>query len=124
MAKFWNNITNGLRARKGEFTGLDEKQLTKALVRTNKGKSTSISKPTSYRTKTDEGEDIGLTSGEAVPVESTAIESISYDPESENAEVQFVNGRHSYDYPMTPEEYKSFLTAPSKGQWINHARTY
>lgn len=122
---FWENITKSLKERKGEFTGLNEKQLSKAIDQTNKGKSTKITNPTSYRTNHQDGsQDVGLTSGEAIPVESTAIESITYDPENENAEIEFINGRHPYDYPMTPEEYRSFLTSPSKGQWIQTARTY
>ena len=59
---------------------------------------------------------------DAVP--STAIQSIEWDPKTENAKVQFRGGNKNYDYPMTREELDSFLTADSKGRWINQARTY
>lgn len=58
----------------------------------------------------------------AVP--STAVQSIDYDPKAQNAEVTFVGGKKSYSYPMTKEEFKSFMNADSKGRWINNARTY
>lgn len=122
----WEQITKNLRERKGEFTGLDPKQLGKAIMQTNKGKGTKVSSPTSYRTHTDEGNtDIGLTSGEAEEVESTAIRDIEYDPETQNAKVRYTTGDRQYDFPMTPEEYKDFLTSPSKGHWLYYsARRY
>lgn len=118
---FWENVVKGLQERKGEFTGLDEKQLGKVITQTNQGKATLVQKPTSYRTNKDDGtQDIGLTSGEAIPVESSAVQSIEYDPENEVATVVFNGGTKGYQYKATPEEYKEFLTAPSKGQKINY----
>lgn len=124
--KFWGNVINSLKERKGEFDGLNPKQLGKAITQTNKGKATKISNPTSWRTLNNEGNtDIGLTSGEAQEVESTAIRDIEYDPETQNAKVRYTTGNQQYDFPMTPEEYRDFLTSPSKGQWMYYkARRY
>ena len=47
-----------------------------------------------------------------------------WNPKAQNAEVTFVGGKKSYSYPMTREEFKSFMNADSKGRWINQARTY
>lgn len=122
----WEQITKNLRANKGQFTGTSGKDLTKELLRTEKGKNTYITSPTSYRTITNNGdEEIGLTSGEAKEVASTAIKDIEYDPSSENAKIRYVGGDKQYDFPMTPDEYKAFLTAPSKGRWVAYdARRY
>ena len=125
IENLWDNITKSLLERKGQFTGLDEKQLTKVLERTDKGKSISVSKPTSYRTQNDNGEqDVGLTSGEAMPVESSAIQDVSYDPERNVASITFVGGNKSYNFDVIPDEMKEFLTAPSKGQWVNNIWKY
>ena len=130
--KFWENIVSGLKARKGEFTGTsgNEAQIEKAM---DKGKSINISNPTSFRTYQNVGRntlnkddiDIGLTSGKGAELASTAIKSIEFDPASENAKITFTSSDKKYDYPMTPEEFRSFLTADSKGRWVNkEARKY
>ena len=130
--KFWNNIINGLRARKGEFSGTsgNEAQIEKAM---DNGKSINISNPTSFRTYQNVGRntlnkddiEIGLTSGKGAELASTAIKSIEFDPASENAKITFTSSDKQYDYPMTPEEFRSFLTADSKGRWVNkEARKY
>ena len=124
--KFWNNIVTGLKERKGEFEGLNPKQLGKAISQTNQGKATKIARPASYRTVRDDGStDIGLTSGEAEEVDSTAIRDIEYDPVNQNAKVRYTTSDRQYDFPMTPDEYREFLTSPSKGQWMHYnARRY
>lgn len=130
--KFWDNIVSGLKARKGEFTGTsgNEARIEKAM---EKGKSINISNPTSFRTYQNVGEgtlneddiDIGLTSGKGAELASTAIKSIEFDPGSENAKITFTSSDKQYDYPMTPEEFRSFMTADSKGRWVNkEARKY
>lgn len=130
--KFWNNIINGLLARKGEFSGTsgNEAQIEKAM---EKGKSINISNPTSYRTYQNVGRntlnkddiDIGLSSGKGVELASTAIKSIEFDPASENAKITFTSSDKQYDYPMTTEEFKSFMSSDSKGRWVNkEARKY
>ena len=130
--KFWENIVSGLKARKGEFSGTsgNEAQIEKAM---EKGKSINISNPTSYRTYQNVGRntlnkddiDIGLTSGKGAELASTAIKSIEFDPTSEHAKITFTSSDKQYDYPMTPEEFRSFLTADSKGRWVNkEARKY
>lgn len=57
-------------------------------------------------------------------VNSTAVQSVEWDPKAENAKVTFVGGKKQYDYPCTKQEFKDFQNAPSKGRWINKARTY
>lgn len=59
-----------------------------------------------------------------VSVPSTAVESVTYEPRKENLKVNFVNGKHAYDYPATKEEFKNFLNADSKGRAVRNLRTY
>ena len=130
--KFWENIINSLRARKGEFTGTsgNEAQIEKAI---ESGKSINIANPTSYRTYQNVGRgtmnkddvEVGLSSGKGAELASTAIKNIEFDPASENAKITFTSSDKQYDYPMTTEEFKSFMTADSKGRWVNkEARKY
>ena len=42
----------------------------------------------------------------------------------ENLKVNFVNGKHPYDYPATKEEFKDFLESDSKGRAVRKLRTY
>ena len=68
--KFWENIINSLKARKGEFTGTsgNEAKIEKAM---DNGKSINIANPTSYRTHQNVGRgtmnkddvEVGLSSG-------------------------------------------------------------
>ena len=132
MARFWNNIMNSLRARKGEFTGTSDNEASIS-KRLENDKTVNISNPTSYRTYQNVGEgtlneddiDIGLTSGKGAELASTAIKSIEFDPASENAKITFTSSDKKYDYPMTTEEFKSFMNSDSKGRWVNkEARKY
>lgn len=130
--KFWENIVSGLKARKGEFTGTsgNEAKIEKAM---DNGKSINISNPTSFRTYQNVGRntlnkddiEVGLTSGKGAELASTAIKSIEFDPASENAKITFTSSDKQYDYPMTPEEFRSFMSSDSKGRWVNkEARKY
>lgn len=129
---FWENVVKGMRARKGEFTGTsgNEANISK---RVDNDKSVNISNPTSYRTYQNVGKgtldendiDVGLTSGKGAEIASTAIKNIEFDPASENAKITFTSSDKQYDYPMTSEEFRSFLNADSKGRWVNkEARKY
>lgn len=141
MARFWNNITNSLRARKGEFTGTSGNE-DKIGKRLDENKSVNISNPTSQRTFT-KGEqtrnskgqfekrsyttgniDVGDTTdqyskkdyaktGELV---STAIDSARYDPNDNSLNITYKGGDKEYKFAATPEDVKEWIDAPSKGQ--------
>lgn len=54
-----------------------------------------------------------------VSVQSTAIQSIKYDPKKQRAYVVFKNGNGTeYTYKVAPEEFDDFLNAASKGRWV------
>ena len=54
-----------------------------------------------------------------MPVESSAISSVGYDPRSKTLEVEFQSGS-VYDYHGVPREvYESFLAASSKGRFFS-----
>lgn len=122
--KFWNNIMNSLKARKGEFTGTsgNEAQIEKAM---DKGKSINISNPTSYRTYQNVGNgtlnendiDVGLTSGKGAELASTAIKSARYEPEDDSLNITYQGGDKEYKFRAGGRQgVREWLNAPSKGQ--------
>lgn len=53
---------------------------------------------------------------EMVPVESKAIHSVGYDPDSATLHVKFHSGA-TYHYPgVTPEQHQALLQSDSKGR--------
>lgn len=127
MARFWDNIVSGIKARKGEFTGTsgNEAAISKRL---DNNKSVNISNPTSYRTYHNVGEgtlneddvDVGLTSGKAAEVASTAIQSARYDPEDDSLNIVYRGGGKEYKFIAGgPEGVKEWITADSKGRKTN-----
>lgn len=127
MARFWDNIVSGIRARKGEFTGTsgNEAAISKRL---DNNKSINITNPTSYRTYHNVGKgtlneddvDVGLTSGKAAEVASTAIKSARYDPEDDSLNIVYQGGDKEYKFRAGgPEGVKEWITADSKGRKTN-----
>lgn len=58
-------------------------------------------------------------------VNSTAIQSIDFDPKANEAQIQYTGGTKKYTFPMTKTEFKAFQAAPSKGRWVAYeARRY
>lgn len=126
---FWENITNSLRARKGEFTGTSGKNNEKINKRIDENKSVNISNPTSQRTfhrsnngsLLDQQIDIGNTTADNTNAElgevvSTAIESARYDPNDNSLNITYKGGDKEYKFAATPEDVKEWVDAPSKGQ--------
>ena len=127
MARFWDNIVSGIKARKGEFTGTsgNEAAISKRL---DNNKSVNIINPTSYRTYQNVGEgtlneddvDVGLTSVKAAEVASTAIKSARYDPEDDSLNIVYQGGDKEYKFRAGgPEGVKEWITADSKGRKTN-----
>lgn len=53
-----------------------------------------------------------------VPVESSDIFAVGYDPQTSEMQIQFQTGT-IYSYQLvSPEIYQAFLDAPSKGSFI------
>ena len=124
MARFWDNIVSGIKARKGEFTGTsgNEAAISKRL---DNNKSINITNPTSYRTYHNVGEgtlneddvDVGLTSGKGAEVASTAIKSARYDPEDDSLNIIYQGGDKEYKFRAGgPEGVKEWISADSKGR--------
>ena len=124
----WNRIKTQLNERlRGKYTGTAEKE-SRIEKQIDKNKSVNISSPSSQRevnlqmtmtnpnakSKNTETFDDKFTAN----VPSTAIQNIHYDPKTERADVTFTNGKHSYEYKVSPEEMKDFLEAPSKGHLV------
>lgn len=61
-----------------------------------------------------------------VDYDSTAIRSVSFDPDKNEADIVYNGvGNKSYKFPMTSEEFDDFNSAPSKGSWVYYiARRY
>lgn len=60
-----------------------------------------------------------------VKVKSSAIKTVSYNPESRILRIEFTQGRE-YDYPDVPEiEFKNLIGAESVGKYYNqHIKSY
>lgn len=104
-AKSWSN-QYGIGAHR-----IDKWKLPKIWKAIEDKKSVTISSPQSSRYTDD---------GRIYDIDSTAIDDVKYDSESEIASVKFVHGDKWYDYRVTPEEFKEFLNASSRG---SHAAT-
>ena len=122
--KFWNNIMNSIKARKGEFIGTsgNEAKIEKAM---EKGKSINISNPTSYRTYQNVGRntlnkddvEVGLTSGKGAELASTAIKSARYDPEDDSLNITYQGGDKEYKFRAGGREgIREWMAADSKGK--------
>lgn len=96
----------------------------------DKNKSVKLNKPQSKRYDIGNGaltrnqfekQDIDdKTQIEISDVDSSAVESIQYDPKNKNLDVKFVNSDKEYRYPDVPKEvYHAFESAPSKGAFVN-----
>lgn len=89
-----------------------------------KGKSVTV-KPTSSRYYT-RGAEGNYRSGEPsmdpysggarVGKPSTAISKVEYNPKTQICKVTYRGGNKAYSYRMTPKEFETFMTAPSKGR--------
>lgn len=56
-----------------------------------------------------------------LPVESSTIAAMGYDAKRRVLEIVFRDSGEVYRYfDVPPEEYRSFLDAPSKGAYLNH----
>lgn len=124
ISTFWEEISNNLKARKGEFTGTagNENKIKNAV---EKGKSINISNPSSKRTfhrdsdgsLLDQQIDIGDTSNNNENVEvgevvSSAISNARYDPNDDSLNIS---------YKSNPEKEYKFRAGGRNGlyEWIN-----
>lgn len=56
---------------------------------------------------------------ERIPVSSSNVASIGYDPSNSTLEVEFLNG-NTYEYYGVPESiYNDFMNADSKGRFLD-----
>ncbi len=61
--------------------------------------------------------------GEPVPVESSMLRAVRYDPAGRVLEVVFRNGRPYHFVNVPPDEYDHLLKASSRGRYfLNHIR--
>lgn len=51
---------------------------------------------------------------------STAIDDVKYDPNSNTASAKWINGDKYYDFDVSPSEMQDFSGAISKGQYVNN----
>lgn len=55
-----------------------------------------------------------------IPVESTDVVSIGYEEDTRTMEVQFQTGAVYVYYEVPQDFFEQFLTAPSKGKFVNY----
>jgi hypothetical protein len=54
-------------------------------------------------------------------VVSSAIDNIDYDPRTAQLTVTFNSGRRYAYFGVSPQRYRAFMAAPSKGQYLNYS---
>lgn len=98
----------------------------------SKGRTINISAPQSSRYSFDskgvfDSEGVAdLVSGKKdaddfkeISVDSTAVETIGYNPKNGNLDIQYTSGNTKYRYPnVPPEVVTEFLDSPSKGKYL------
>ena len=128
---FWENITNSLKARRGEFTGTSGNEA-KIDKRLSQNQSVNVSNPTSYRTYQNVGRgtldendiDVGLTSGRGAEIASTAISNARYDPSDDSLNITYQGGNKEYKFKANgPDGVREWMNAPSKGRITQEWRT-
>lgn len=126
-SSFWNNIISSMKSKVQSNYDNTSKDLPAIMKRLDsKGnKQINVVNPTSYRTENKyTGEtDVGLTTGKASEVNSTAIESARYDPSDDSLNITYKGGNKEYKFKATPEDVKDWMAAPSKGQITQEWRT-
>lgn len=119
----WPSSRSTIKSWKNMFDM--EQKVSKAL---DKNKEFILKSPTSLRSFS-RGDDNTFVSGESeigkglpteVEVASSAIAEVKYNPQSQVASLRFVGGDKWYDYQVTPDEFKDFIDADSKGRWVNY----
>ena len=79
-----------------------------------------LTKQGSYYTS-DDIADMKVDTTKEVPVSSTAIRKLKYNPKTEKLSVQYTSGNKEYDFPKVPKEViEEFLDSPSKGKYMAH----
>lgn len=92
----------------------------------SKGRTVNISAPQSSRYSFDSEGIADLASGKKTAddyketsVDSTAVETIGYNPKNGNLDIQYTSGNKKYRYPnVPPEVVTEFLDSPSKGKYL------
>ena len=99
----------------------------------SKGRTVNITAPQSSRYSFDDSEGVfdskgvaDLVSGKKdaddfkeTSVDSTAVETIGYNPKNGNLDIQYTSGNKKYRYPnVPPEVVTEFLDSPSKGKYL------
>lgn len=128
--RIWDSLIDSFNETiRNKYNGTEKKDKISQSI--DKGKTVSISNPTSQRTivkgendYTDGRVEIGNTTQDndesrVVSRASSAIDNVEYNPETNTASVTFRGGDKAYEYEVKPGEFESFLNAPSKGQWIS-----
>lgn len=128
--RIWDSLIESFNEIvRNKYKGTDNKE-NKISQNIDKGKTISISNPTSQRTiikgndYTDGRVETGNTTEENGPdsrlasVASSAIDNVEYNPNTNTASVTFRGGDKIYDYEVKPGEFNNFLNAPSKGKRI------
>ena len=86
-------------------------------------KASSSNGGAQYKANSDNGEVRRINGVEMIPVESTAVSSIGYDPGKKQLYIIFTSGA-AYEYDDVPAQvYESFMSSPSKGKFVNDVLT-
>ena len=133
----FDRIINSLNGNYSNTAWRQDKSSQKKLQnRLSKDKSITVTNPQSSRWQISEQDfesteapenkfdsnqiaDMQVHTVKEVPIASTAVKRIHYDPNSEELKVQYTSGSTEYSFPKVPEEViTEFLDSPSKGKYM------
>lgn len=113
------------------FNGTFDKE-SKIISRVLKGNKVEVNSPSSIRfyNKSDGSDgyvtgrpgfnkDTSNSGGQTIHMPSTAIESFSYDPNTQNLKVVFKGSNQAYNFVAPPEVFDDFCRSSSKGRFVN-----
>lgn len=133
----FSKIINALNGRYSDTAWRQNKASQKMLQnKLSNGKSITVTNPQSSRWQISEEDfestdaprnqfdsnqiaDLQVDTVKEVPIASTAVKRIHYDPQSEELKVQYTSGSTEYSFPKVPEEViTEFLDSSSKGKYM------
>ena len=116
---FWNNISKSLGKRIGGYGSPEYSggAASNSMMQTlNRNNMVIQNKPASLRYGDDDS--MEGAKEEAHGVDSTAVNSVAYDPKTEEMSIQFTNNPTEYDFVNVPKDkFKDFMKSSSKGRY-------
>lgn len=108
------------RIESGKTITLSNPQSSRYQISKEDLKERGLTKQGSYYTA-DDIADMRVDTTKEVPVASTAVQKVKYNPKTEELKIKYTSGSKEYSFPKVPKEViEEFLDSPSKGKYLAH----